>query len=689
MNPFSTGSRQSSNSATAPRNSVNEPHTYNRLTHNTFDRSYDFYNTERYGDVTPFYVDEMVPGDKNPLYSTHELKTYTLQSPLMTGISKKKGYFAVPYKAMLPLNYDKIFAQPKKGDDVPVLSNTCFNISDINWRTFITSFITPNTFEELTHRFKFILLIEMFFSSGSLIHMLGCKLGASMFFQSSSFANKWTIDERISFDSWFDHTFSEFFRDFGIAINCPSIGENGSYFRTYGPYTDVPNPDGVKVSSRRLLELMRENPDFVVTNIVDSNGVAGIQTESVLAFFQRVKDELNNCYVTFGNTDRPFNYQRVLAYQLSHCVFFSNDDVDNIYTANLFRQNILSLLNLDLSSDFNYFSYNGVKTQYDVLSGAVIGPILADVLYILSASASASNVNYDSVNSRYCAFSEIFSIKQSLRFSDYYSGARINPLAVGDINAPVVNDGVSAIDMTQNIQVQRFLNFVNKIPSQISAYLRETFNVQPAVDLTEPSYLAVTKSNISGFEIENTADLNQGKRVVNLHSNDGNFAFEVDIADPCIVIGLSWYEMPRIYSSIVERQWFHEDRMDMFQPMLQYIGDQPIYRAELNSRLAYSEPFAYTLRNMEYKQRVHQASGGFVENLSSWANVVDNNENDNEDVITYELDPYFIRARNYEFDRYFSSLTGFSLGSYFHFIVRYSNKNNITRPMAVSPQILG
>lgn len=242
--------------------------------------------------------------------------------------------------------------------------------------------------------------------------------------------------------------------------------------------------------------------------------------------------------------------------------------------------------------------------------------------------------------------------------------------------------------MTKSISMQRFVNFVNKIPSSIAGYLRDMFGVSPAVDLTEPSYLGVTKSNIGGFEVENTSE-QQGKLVTNLAASGGDFAFEVDIADPCIIIGLAWFEQPRYYSATIERNMFHVDRFDDFQPMLQYIGDQDIKCAEFYAKAPYAEPYAYTLRNMEYKQRFAQATGGFVENLKGWLNVVDNpSEPQNMEEEYYYLNPDVIRSKAYEFDKYYESLSGLSLGSYFHFQIVFHNKNNVTRPMAVAPEIL-
>lgn len=695
-NPFTSGLKQSSNSATAPKNTINDPGKSHHLTHNTFNNSYHFYNTERFGDVVPFYVSEGVPSDKNPLRSTHTLKTFATESPLMTGISKKKGYFAVPYKAILPNNYDKVFVQPKKGDDVTSYVNTFFDLKPLFVQIKdacynLPNFSVPTKTQDLTRIFKFVFALEMFFSHGSLLNILGYKISRRFYFDGYRFGSK--AYSRYSFDWWFDNYFVDFLREFRISITIPSLSDDAAdgmpVFRNWERDPDNLSviPFGVKVSDHRFVELMRDNPDFEVSYF---NGFDDQDKLSSL-FSEIIEIPLSNVLITSYNDEvYPFNFARLAAYQITHRVFFTNDDVDNIYTANLYRQNLESIYDKILGYDIPYptFLFNGVKTRYDILSGRVVQ---ANILnFFLSAfEIFDGQSSYDDMfDYTYLFIHELFSIQKSLRFGDYFLGSRISPLAVGDVNAPVVANNVSAIDTTKSIQMQRFTNFVNKIPSQVSAYLREMFNINPAPDLTEPSYLAVTKSDITGFEVENTTSDNQGALVVNLISNDSNFAFEVDVDDPCIIVGVSWYEMPRIYTGTIERQMLHATRNDMFQPMLQYIGDQPIYGLEFDSRFTMT-PFAYALRNMEYKQRFHQASGGFVESLKSWANVIDNDADDNVEIAIKHICPYLIRAKNYEFDRFFGSLTGFSLGTYFHFIVKYQNENNITRPMAVSPQILG
>ena len=95
-----------------------------------FDLSYHNYITPSYGKITPFLSLEGVAGDKIPIRSSHKVRSYTMKSPLMSDVFMQKDFFAVPMECILPLNWQKIFANPVVGDDVVAEDCNCvFNPS--------------------------------------------------------------------------------------------------------------------------------------------------------------------------------------------------------------------------------------------------------------------------------------------------------------------------------------------------------------------------------------------------------------------------------------------------------------------------------------------------------------------------------------------------------------------------------
>lgn len=126
----------------------------------------------------------------------------------------------------------------------------------------------------------------------------------------------------------------------------------------------------------------------------------------------------------------------------------------------------------------------------------------------------------------------------------------------------------------------------------------------------------------------------------------------------------------------------------MFNPMLQYIGDQPVNSVELTTDSpGATSVFGYNSRNSEYKQAFSVASGGFLYELPSWTFVADFGP-DYSAIPSQHQGPEFIRVYPFEFDRFFATLSGLSLSQAFHFIVVYNNKVMASRPMAVNPSIL-
>ena len=90
-----------------------------------FNLSHHHYSTLRFGEISPFFELETVAGDKINLRSAHKLSTFTLKSPILSDVHLNKDYFNVPMEAILPFNWDKIYANPVVGDDVNANAVSC------------------------------------------------------------------------------------------------------------------------------------------------------------------------------------------------------------------------------------------------------------------------------------------------------------------------------------------------------------------------------------------------------------------------------------------------------------------------------------------------------------------------------------------------------------------------------------
>lgn len=636
----------SPNNATQPAKAVNDSQVFVNRNRNTFDLSYFNYKTQRFGQYEPFFVMEGVPGDTIPLSSSHNVRSLPMKSPFLSSLTLSKDYFMVPMQAILPNTWEMIFSNPASGDDVPDDANCV-------WDFFSLRSLANIDFSKISNvsKIKIAFILESLFSSASLPAQLGFTMQDTL----HSF--------EASFDVAFSATMSEF------------TNSNPTVTFTF-PDSSIKTLSSLDVPSSVFTDFLRQNYCYISTVDKDFNISSITDWYGYNEYFLQV---WSGIYL---------NVSRILAYQLCCKQFYVNTKIDPIYNAQLYRDNyffLLKQLATAYGTTLNYesFTRNGISVPYDFFSrhyyDKVFGLVDFTTLNDDKISAIADIVNY------------VFSFNRVLKFGDYFTSSRTQPLGTdinGEMKAPVVGEKVAAIDMSKSIVMQRFLNNVVKLGNDFGEYLRGIFGREPTPDYHFPKFIAHQEFDVSGFEVANSTETGQGSMVTNLQSGSDKYAFEVTVDMPCILLGISNFNCPRLYGNARPRFLFHKDRFDMFNPMLQYIGDQPVHRIELNTDSeGENEVFGYNSRNSEYKQSFSVASGGFLYELPSWTFVSDFGP-DYAAIPSQHQSPEFIRVYPFEFDRFFATLPGLSLSKAFHFIVVYNNKVMASRPMAVNPSIL-
>lgn len=658
----------SPNNATQPTKAVNRQGVAVPRTHNTFDLSYNNYMTQLYGYYYPFFCLHAVPGDTVPLRSEVDVRSFAMKSPYLGGLTLKKDYYLCPMQAILPNTWELIYKNPSQGDDVPDDAN-CLIPKD-TFNRILTSMdellqVEPNfssTVADVEDRIRMLFIAEAFFSSGSLFFNLGYKC-------SPIFANN--TDKVFSFDSLFD-SFMKYLVGIGTSFSIRLSNGDTQVFRVSDSDKYVSPKAPINVSLSTAISILRENPTFDILS-----AKAG-QADTIVTDYQNTLISIRMPLLP----EKDINISSILAYQLIWSQYFVNPQVDYIYNCDIYRETFRSNFINKFGSAAWYnvpwqtFSYNGSHISYDYFSKH----------YLTKIFESIDPSHYDIIH-------YLFGLRQSLRFGDYFTDSRTRPYAPGVMDAPVVGEKVSAIDITKSVVMQRYLNAVVKLGNNFGDYLRGIFGTSPSPDYHFPKFIASSEVAVDGFEVANTSSQQQGLLVTNLKTSADKYEFEVSVDMPCIILGLSSFSVPRVYSQTCNRFFFHNDRFDDFNPMLQYIGDQDIRSIELSSctnREGQADGvFAYASRNAEYKQSYSVASGGFIEMLPSWAFLSDSLFQGYfvPDTLIPQS-PEFIRAKDYEFDRFFEVQTGLSLGHKFHFILRYNNQNVCNRPMEVNPGIL-
>lgn len=657
MNPL-YNTNDSPNNSTQPTKAVNRQGVNVPRTHNTFDMSYFNYMTMQFGKYTPFFAMEGVAGDNLPFSSTHEVRSLPMSSPFLSQLKLNKDCFLVPMQSILPNTWEYIFKTPAQGDDVPDDANCLFPLHGVagqnNENVRVAEKLFANYLQAPNEdKILWLLMLESFFSQGSLLAQLGCHYNPIIR----------VMDITYSFDEYFDLVIRNIQLSFYL---------NDRYYTTA--------PDTVEtITMHQALSLLRsyggevENLELMITGDGD-------------CFFNSEVTEVTNLplYETEEDPGAKINLSRLFAYQLSCSQFYVNPQVDYLYNSQLYRDNIFTLYSNILDSVgivpvTKFFDMNGIKVPYDYLSEHYISNALR---YILVGGAS--------VQSSFDYWMALFGHRETLRFGDYFTDSRTRPLAVGSDAISVNSDGnVSVVDVSKSIVYQRFRNAVVKLGNNFGDYLRGIFGTTPSPDYHFPKFICHQDFDVNGFEVANQTGTNQGNIVTNLSTRDDTFQFNIEVDMPCVVIGIAYFSVPRVYMQTKERHFFHRNRYDIFNPMLQYIGDQIVFNVERTDQRPLNEIFGYQSRNNEYKQRYSVASGGFVTKLPAWTFVSDSIFNPVVDItIENTQGPDYIRAHDYEFNRFFASLSGYSLANAFHYIMVFNNKCVCNRPMEVNPNIL-
>lgn len=707
MNPLTMKGNGSSNQATNPTNSLNVATPSVRRTFNRFNNSYVHYSTANYGEYTPFFVQEMNPADLKKFRSKTQVRSESLKTPLYSGVKMNKDYFFVPFDALLPNNWQKIFKNPSQGDDVPDDANMAslnFLGSDpdygVNIDYFVGQYVRALEFVR-THPsssapsadnqkrlnainviyFGFPLMDAFLSSSGI------CARCGSPFSHLFSFS---IADKSYSWDRFAEIVYPLLFQDgmrFGFRF--ASSKQDTDYVfiidsAVHGQESFISNlstsPSTARVSPKDVLALFRYYPSCMY-GYNDWTEYFDQLSFTSLGALGSINHKLVSVLYAPQSQDAVFNYSRMAAYALCCSQFYSNGNVDSVYNAELYRDMMSSFVRgFFPAAGSMTFLYNGVKTQYDWLSSHFFDnaiefcfdwnkttPLTFDALFYLRS---------------------IFDIHNTLKYGDYFSGAHTRPLAVGDVTAPVIGDKVSAVDITKAITYQRFLNVVVKLKNEMQDYLRTIFGTLPAPDYHEAKLVSHSEGAVDGFEVANTTSQDQGNLTSLLHNVQENFEFTLEIDQAGIALGVVSFVASRAYCLASDRQVHIRDRYDMFNPMLQNIGDQPVLGVEKSGFFA--EPFAYHSRYMEYKQRVNIASGAFVDKLRSYCIISDSlfEPSNALEVLAQNLTPAYIRLTPREFDRFFVVAGSWSYGNNYHFICEFDNESDDIREADYSPSIL-
>lgn len=692
------------NPATQRKNSTNDPGFENNLGYFPYDLSHTEILTPLYGNIVPSMHLITSPGDRHVVRDDTKTILNQIQGNFLNTVNQYTDTFFVSNKTLFPNNWDKLIPNPVKGADIPhsarITVPLLAYIRSLLYSPYITYFedndTSPSTsLEDLllsdaespmqSIQFDYIMSRIMFSayitSRGQLLDYLGFQFDLNN-----------TRSYMDSYQYSIDRMFSAIWRF--VETSDVALGSR-DFDESSGIISDiVSDEEHISTLSHFRDKYMRvfESGKYLTFS------VEGGYSDSYTQMIGAIMDFVENFDVIFkysapapaiiDSSDDPFadgscfNISKVLAYQLCVAEYFTNDTVDNIFTADLYMQLLRGVMYPSVNgySSEPTFDYNGVPTEYDYISyGGFYSSLLRDS---------------PGINERaYRVGTLLFILRHSIRYGDYFTTGRTRMLAVGQLLVPTDTEKaatVSPVDITIGLVSQRYLNAANRVGNKPMAYYASMFGITPSDDIAKPRYVSHRKVVLQSQITNNTAE-DQGRQTTNLVGFSDNMAADVFVDDFGIILSLLSYDFLPIYTTGLDADNRISDRFEYYNPMMQNIGDEPIRLSELDGYPGhYGSTFAYTVRNREYKYKLSKAHGALCYNLPGYLlrMPIDNFSTAPESDFNLRVNPEFIRDRPVMLDSIIYQTTGASPGDYFHFITSVHNEVKSARTIQKAPPVL-
>ncbi|UPW41346.1 major capsid protein [Sigmofec virus UA08Rod_3978] len=751
-------SKAQGNEALGRDSKLNDPSAKNKLGYRTFDMSYAMPNTVRYGEVSPRLFLDTVIGDRHQIRLPNKIRALKLAAPPYSEIRMHTDTYFVPFASMYPNNHDKIMINPTKGSDVPKEALPSLNVKKLlasfcgqGWNPLAGTSVTLSfQFPELADNldplsvtmptnfndpvaapnspaslYRTIMLmncaikLSFILQSDGLLSLSGFSPRGTIvpskggtLFQSTQVGQKFTYADvaalfiRRLYDTWLTNTSTlsaGYKRAYLIDLSAPLKPTDSLADVTYKLNFSY-NLESYDISTlshfRHALYRSFEDGDLfaMYSNFLDIQETS--ETAKPYASINTLVQEFFN-HIYFGSSDNPIqawspylsiiNPSRILAYQQVLAQFYTSDSVDYAFTSHLMMQNLRAILagtrgvdDVVTSITVPTFEYNGVQTEYDLMTTGYLDATMGQ--------------RYNFYGRLFDFTAVMFGIRHSLKYGDYFSKARPRVLAVGDLSIPVSNSSVNAVDVTKKLVLQRFLNAVNRFGNRPIEYVQGLYGITPTLDEAAPKFIASQTQSVNTQTNVSTQGSSLGKMNANVNTGEQpDNAIDVFIDSEGVILSLVSWSISGCYENYIDRHLLNMDRFEKFNPMLQNVGDQPIYRSEITGDLPQGNAdrypsslyFGYTTRYGEYKTAFSTLHGGFRRNLPGYVmNLTESMPSVVKDAFVAKITPEFIRDYPLYFDKFYESLTGVAPDDYYHFELGNANEISSNRPMEYYPGIL-
>lgn len=227
---------------------------------------------------------------------------------------------------------------------------------------------------------KWLTCLQYFYSYGSLVSALGASFERKFDFTGVSY---FVQPDGVS-GMQLDQVVDLFYAKLAQMVDTFYCQLAGTTYLVYTGNAPMYASQTNIISLRRLLEMLSDDPSATFT----------VTASTVLQnFVDFIKDEFSVATVSIGYDEAPYDLIYAQAYQMVCAHFFSNDSIDAVYSADIYRQVLYGVYRdaLDYSTSTTlesqgFFQYNGISTPFDACSAHVFDWLIQWVSGSLSSS---------------------------------------------------------------------------------------------------------------------------------------------------------------------------------------------------------------------------------------------------------------------------------------------------------------
>lgn len=649
------------NNGVAPQQVEGTIH-FDRL--NDFNLSFDHGTSFDFSKVVPVGHERTVPKDVFDLSASVNLLGNSTPNPILSNIRQIVDTYKVPFQALYEDWEDSIGVYQSKGDQAPVDARAYFNPS-ILWSDIYPS---DGSLERLgaldiLSFVRYLLVLSSIYGRDSILNNFNIHISKGLYhFDSDS-----NTDNVVSSSAFFSviSAIYDFLKDNSNSLEFYFVGDSPV---EYGFTSDYSN----QISSvNQFIELIMSSAfaqsEFRLSGI-DSDLYGDIQV-----FFE------NLSWHGFANT---VNIEPLIAYQMILADKFSNAKVDNVYTSRMFSDALRQIIaDGGLSELANArYTLNGKQYFYEPYSAYSISRVASSFLNIIDDYLITRKSNY---------FLSLFSFGRPLRYGDYFTASRLEPLAPGSTRVTVSNGEVDAVDINKKEWLYSFLYNLHLSTSEFKDYIRGIFgtSIQPSRSdiirlVRKERYLgkeSVENTGTAQFEYVGSGKLPMST-ILRGGASDVSLMYHSEM--PCLLITVVWHDAKIFRANTVARDSQIISVLDEYIPELEFVGDQAILGSELDGSRGFSNVFGWNQRYAEYKMKVSYVSGAFLDDYANGMLLTDSGYSSNNGPL--ELSSTFIRQSILDYERFFGS-THFGIQPV-HAYAIVNFKTNAKRPMYINPQ---